>query len=154
MTLQQQSGSTPMTELERKLEGLPLLPAVVSEVLSLSNSDDYFDRLLRLAECDPPFAVSVLRCANSASSAPVSAIVSLEQAVTLGYGEMFRPDPGAGGHQGVRPPLRGATVLVDSLAQNCIVCSDVLPTNPSRKEQTGRGLPLRPASRYWSIRSV
>jgi putative nucleotidyltransferase with HDIG domain len=83
MTLQKQSGSTPMTELGRKLEELPLLPAVVSEVLALNaNSDDYFDRLLHLAERDPPFAISVLRCANSASSAPLTAIVSLEQAVT------------------------------------------------------------------------
>ncbi len=83
MTLQKQSGSTPMTELERKLEELPLLPAVVSEVLALNaNSDDYFDRLLHLAERDPPFAVSVLRCANSASSAPLTVIVSLEHAVT------------------------------------------------------------------------
>jgi len=83
MTPQQRSASTPMSELERKLEELPLLPAVVSEVLALSaDADDYFDRLLHLAERDPPFAVSVLRCANSASSAPLSAIVSLEQAVT------------------------------------------------------------------------
>jgi putative nucleotidyltransferase with HDIG domain len=79
----QQPSRIPMTELERKLEELPLLPAVVSEVLALNpNADDYFDRLLRLAERDPPFAVSVLRCANSASSAPLTTIVSLEQAVT------------------------------------------------------------------------
>ena len=83
MTTQEQSGSTSMTELERKLEELPLLPAVVSEVLALNaNADDYFDRLLHLAERDPPFAISVLRCANSASSAPLTAIVSLDQAVT------------------------------------------------------------------------
>jgi len=72
-----------MSELERKLKDLPLLPAVVSEVLALdAEADDYFDRLLHLAERDPPFAVSVLRCANSASSAPLNAIVSLDQAVT------------------------------------------------------------------------
>ncbi len=83
MKQQQQPSGTPMTELERKLNELPLLPAVVSEVLALNpNTDDYFDRLLRLAERDPPFAVSVLRCANSAASAPLTAIVSLEQAVT------------------------------------------------------------------------
>jgi hypothetical protein len=34
-------------DLERKLEQLPLLPAVVSEILDLdSDADDYFDRLL------------------------------------------------------------------------------------------------------------
>ncbi len=82
MKLQQQPIGTAITELERKLEELPLLPAIVSEVLALNpNADDYFDRLLHLAERDPPFAVRVLRCANSATSAPVSPIVSLHQAV-------------------------------------------------------------------------
>ena len=83
MKQQQQPSGKAMTELERRLEELPLLPTVVSEVLALNpNADDYFDRLLRLAERDPPFAVRVLRCANSASSAPLAAIVSLDQAVT------------------------------------------------------------------------
>ena len=69
-------------DLERKLEQLPLLPAVVSEILDLdSDADDYFDRLLHLAERDPPFAIRVLRCANSAYSAPVTPIVSLRDAV-------------------------------------------------------------------------
>ena len=69
-------------ELERKLEQLPLLPAVVSEILDLdSDADDYFERLLHLAERDPPFAIRVLRCANSAYSAPVAPIVSLRDAV-------------------------------------------------------------------------
>src|SRR5208282_4468338 len=71
-----------MTDLERQLVDLPVLPAVVSEVLTLDpKAEDYFDRLLHLAERDPPFAVRVLRCANSASSAPSSPITSLHQAV-------------------------------------------------------------------------
>ena len=77
-----QPAAKSLTELERQLVELPLLPAVVSEVLTLdSGADDYFDRLLHLAERDPPFAVRVLRSANSASSAPLSTIVSLQQAV-------------------------------------------------------------------------
>lgn len=69
-------------ELEMKLDQLPLLPVVVTEVLALDpEADDYFDRLLRLAERDPPFAVRVLRCANSAFSAPATPIVSLYDAV-------------------------------------------------------------------------
>jgi len=73
---------TPENELERKLEQLPLLPAVVTELLSVSPDDeDYFDRLLHLAQRDPPFAVRVLRCANSAASAPATPVVSLHQAV-------------------------------------------------------------------------
>lgn len=81
MAASQLSG-TSMAALERKLEQLPLLPAVVSGVLSLNpEADDYFDRLLRLAERDPPFAIRVLRCANSAFYAPESPIVSLQQAI-------------------------------------------------------------------------
>jgi len=77
-----QPTAKPMIELERKLEDLPLLPAVVSEVLSLKpDDDDYFQRLLHLAERDPPFAVRVLRCANSSSSAPLMPITSLQQAL-------------------------------------------------------------------------
>ncbi len=72
----------PLGELERRLVDLPLLPSVITEVLSLnSDADDYSDRILRLAERDPPFAVRVLRCANSAYSAPIAPIVSLSHAV-------------------------------------------------------------------------
>jgi putative nucleotidyltransferase with HDIG domain len=70
-----------LAELEHKLDQLPMLPAVVSDLLSLDpDAVDYFDRLLRLAERDPPFAVRVLRCANSAYSAPTFPIVSLDEA--------------------------------------------------------------------------
>jgi putative nucleotidyltransferase with HDIG domain len=70
-----------LATLEQKLDQLPLLPAVVTELLSLDpEADDYFNRLLRLAERDPPFAVRVLRCANSAYSAPRFPIVSLDEA--------------------------------------------------------------------------
>lgn len=71
-----------MAELERKLDELPLLPSVVGELLCLDpNSEEYFDRLLHLAERDPPFAVRVLRSANSAASAPSAPVVSLQGAV-------------------------------------------------------------------------
>jgi putative nucleotidyltransferase with HDIG domain len=75
-------AATPMTTLERKLEELPLLPSIVTEVLSLDpDGEEYFDRLLHLAERDPPFAVRVLRCANSAASAPSNPILSLQQGI-------------------------------------------------------------------------
>jgi putative nucleotidyltransferase with HDIG domain len=68
-------------QLAQRLRQLPLLPAVVTEMLSLdAEADDYLDRLVRLAECDPPFAVRVLQCANSAYSAPWTPIVSLDKA--------------------------------------------------------------------------
>jgi putative nucleotidyltransferase with HDIG domain len=75
------SDHIPEEQLAQQLGQLPLLPAVVTEILSLDpEADDYLDRLVRLAERDPPFAVRVLQCANSAYSAPSTPIVSLEKA--------------------------------------------------------------------------
>jgi putative nucleotidyltransferase with HDIG domain len=76
------SADRSIAELERRLDELPLLPSIVGELLWLDpNSEEYFDRLLHLAERDPPFAVRVLRAANSAASAPTVPIMSLQGAV-------------------------------------------------------------------------
>jgi putative nucleotidyltransferase with HDIG domain len=75
------SDHIPEEQLAQRLDELPFLPAVVTEILSLdAEADDYLDRLVRLAERDPPFAVRILQCANSAYSAPSTPIVSLEKA--------------------------------------------------------------------------
>jgi len=79
----QTPGHVPEDRLARGVGQLPLLPGVVAELLSLQpDADDYFDRLVRLAARDPPFAIRVLQCANSARSAPLAPIVSLEKAAT------------------------------------------------------------------------
>jgi putative nucleotidyltransferase with HDIG domain len=76
------SDHVPEERLAQRLQQLPLLPTVVSEILSLDpEADDYLKRLVRLAQCDPAFAVRVLQCANSAASAPSTPIASLEAAV-------------------------------------------------------------------------
>jgi putative nucleotidyltransferase with HDIG domain len=76
------SDHIPEEQLAERLHDLPLLPAVVTEILSLDpGADEYLKRLVRLARCDPAFAVRVLQCANSAASAPLTPIVSLEAAV-------------------------------------------------------------------------
>jgi putative nucleotidyltransferase with HDIG domain len=78
-----QTRSTRIAQFERKLEELPLLPAVVAELLTLDPlAEDYFERLLGLAERDPPLAARVLRVANSPASAPRQPIIALRQAVT------------------------------------------------------------------------
>jgi putative nucleotidyltransferase with HDIG domain len=64
-----------------RVETLPLLPGVVMRLLSLDpESDEYFDDLIAIASSEPNFAIRVLRCANSASSAPGRPITSLMQA--------------------------------------------------------------------------
>ncbi len=68
--------------LERKMQDLPLLPAVVARLLALdSDHDDYFDEVLALAQEDPAFALRIIKLSNGAKDAPVEPIVSLREAV-------------------------------------------------------------------------
>lgn len=67
--------------IAERVETLPLLPGVVMRLLSLDpESEEYFDDLVDIARSEPSFAVRVLRCANSAASAPAQPITSLTQA--------------------------------------------------------------------------
>ena len=67
--------------IAERVETLPLLPGVVMRLLSLDpDSERYFDDLVNIASSEPSFAVRVLRCANSAASAPGQPITSLTQA--------------------------------------------------------------------------
>lgn len=70
-------------DLLRNVEELPVLPSVLTEVLSLSpDRDDYFERLTELAERDPLFAARVITLANSARFAGRGACLSVRNAVT------------------------------------------------------------------------
>ena len=67
--------------IAERVETLPLLPGVVMRLLSLDpDCETYFDDLLAIASSEPSLAVRVLRCANSAASAPGQPITSLTQA--------------------------------------------------------------------------
>ncbi len=72
----------PPFRLDEKLEELPMLPSIVTRLMTIDpDSDDYFDELLALAEQDPPFALKILNMANSASSHPGREITRLSQAI-------------------------------------------------------------------------
>jgi putative nucleotidyltransferase with HDIG domain len=78
----QQVNDKSVTELQRKLAELPLLPTVVNEVLALNPTEaDYIDRLVHLAERDLAFSRHAIRCANSAFNPPATPISSLHDAV-------------------------------------------------------------------------
>lgn len=78
----QQALSKPATELPRRLAELPLLPAVVREVLVLDpTADDFIGELAHLAERDPAFARHAIRCANSAFNPPPTPISSVHEAI-------------------------------------------------------------------------
>lgn len=75
-------GRQTLAKLDEKLQDLPMLPMVVSRLITLDpDSDAYFDELLTLAETDPPFAARILNMANSASSHPSKQIARLSNAI-------------------------------------------------------------------------
>ena len=68
--------------VEVKLDQLPVLPAVVTRLMSLSpGSDGYFEEVLSISSEDPALAVRVIHAANSALSAPRQPIETLQGAV-------------------------------------------------------------------------
>jgi len=79
------SINTPMqsiSDLERRLEELPILPTVIVRLLALdTGGENYFEQVLELAQEDPTFALRIIRLSNSATSAPVNPITSLREAV-------------------------------------------------------------------------
>lgn len=69
--------------MERRIDTLPVLPAVVSELMKLDREqENYFDEVLRLVESDPNFAARILAAANAAADAPRSRITSIRRALT------------------------------------------------------------------------
>ncbi len=73
---------TALQSLAKRIDDLPLLPQVIARLMSLdSAADDYFDNVLALVHRDPPLAVRLIQLANSAASAPVTGIATLEAAM-------------------------------------------------------------------------
>lgn len=69
--------------LERAVERMPALPEIVQKLVGLdSQTNDYYEQVLRLLEEEPAFAARILSAANSAASAPVHPITTLPMAIT------------------------------------------------------------------------
>ena len=80
---QADASKAALTSMERHIDQLPLLPQVLVRIMQVNPSqDDYFERIADLAREDPPFAVRLITMANSPSSAPVSPIKSIKDALT------------------------------------------------------------------------
>lgn len=75
-------SATLRRRLERKIDDLPVLPSVVSQLMGLDpSSARYFEDVERLIGSEPSFLARVLSSANSASSAPRSPITTLDAAI-------------------------------------------------------------------------
>lgn len=68
---------------KRHLEELPVLPAVVGQMMSLDKqSDSYFEDVQAIIESDPTFAIRTLAAANSASAAGQARVSTINGAIT------------------------------------------------------------------------
>lgn len=71
-----------LSDIERNLQDLPVLPATVMHILTLrQNDEDYFEKLLKLSQEDPAFALRIIKVANSAANAPRNPIKNLQGAI-------------------------------------------------------------------------
>ena len=71
-----------LAQLDKRMDEMPMLPAVVANLLALNPDDDnYFEDVMTFAQQDPGFAMQIIKLSNSASGLPVAPIVSLREAV-------------------------------------------------------------------------
>ncbi len=71
-----------INDLCQAVGNLPCLPTPLVELMKLDFSDDlYYEKVLKLTEQDPTFAVRVINLANSAASCPISQITTLQHAI-------------------------------------------------------------------------
>lgn len=75
-----------MKDLGISIEKLPLLPVVMTQLLSLNENDpDFYEALIGLARTDPPLSAMILKMANSAAYA-VGANVNTIESATMRIG--------------------------------------------------------------------
>ena len=76
------SNAAALEAMAQRVDELPLLPQSLVNLLQLDpDEDDYFDRFEELAREDPALAVKIVGFANSAASAPMSPILSIQAAL-------------------------------------------------------------------------
>ncbi|MEQ3515316.1 HDOD domain-containing protein [Pseudoalteromonas sp. BZB3] len=68
--------------LAKQIDNIPMLPSVISQLLSLSVDDpDYFNKVIKLAESDPTFAIRIIKLSNTVPFGIRSPIISIHDAV-------------------------------------------------------------------------
>lgn len=81
-TAEAASNAAALEAMAQRVDELPLLPQSLVNLLQLDpDEDDYFDRFEELAREDPALAVKIVGFANSAASAPMSPILSIQAAL-------------------------------------------------------------------------
>ena len=76
---------------QEQVSDLPILPTILVELLSIPLDDkDYFNKIEKLAERDPPLALKIIQLSNTAKQAAVKPIRSIKDAI-VGLGFEGRP---------------------------------------------------------------
>lgn len=79
------------TSSENQACDLPILPTILVELMSIPQDDaDYFFKIEKLAERDPPLALKIIQLSNTAKHASVKPIRSIKEAIVrMGSKEVF-----------------------------------------------------------------
>lgn len=79
------------TSSENQACDLPILPTILVELMSIPQDDaDYFLKIEKLAERDPPLALKIIQLSNTAKHASVKPIRSIKEAIVrMGSKEVF-----------------------------------------------------------------
>ena len=118
--------------LSEKLHKLPMLPTIVSRMMTLNPSDDDFQEdVLDLLQEDPTFAARLIQLANSAYSHPTVPIVSLKDAL-----------------------VRMGSVNVFNLISSLSVIKVFMPSNQFQKDLWVHSIQVAVATRTISIAST
>ena len=78
-------------DLKKRIIELPLLPSAVSRLIALAPTDqNYFDKVLEIAQEDPALSLRIIKFANTAKVVSVKPISSLKEAIIrIGIGDIF-----------------------------------------------------------------
>ncbi|ATD00716.1 HDOD domain-containing protein [Pseudoalteromonas spongiae] len=76
---------------QEQVSDLPILPTILVELLSIPLDDkDYFNKIEKLAERDPPLALKIIQLSNTAKQAAIKPIRSIKDAIVrMGTKEVF-----------------------------------------------------------------
>ncbi len=78
-----QDSKAELQRINQHIERLPLLPAVLFELMRHDKNDEkYYEKVLELSRADPPLASFIIGYANSAGSAPNKHITDIKVALT------------------------------------------------------------------------
>jgi HD-like signal output (HDOD) protein len=141
--------------IARRLEELPLLPAVVAEIASMDpDSPEFVQQVEDLARTDPPFALRLLKMANGGSRPPENPILTIPQSIMrIGARPLASTITSMAVMRVFVPTTKGQKNLWNHALQ-VAECAGNRGSTAGTQHQTGSRLSRGPAARRRSLRDV